>query len=95
MLTNDELRDHIYTINKDVINKDVINKDVINKWKNTRQITYSFNNNNFNYNFPLKYSKNIQNIDNYWHFPYKNNYICINVNLFKDNKNKEILINNS
>jgi hypothetical protein len=92
ILTNDEMKDHIF----------YINNDIINKWKKNKIINYTFdkdkenNKSTFNYNFPLNYTKNIQYINSIWHFPIIDsdcnsdcnyfNYICLDIkNLFITN----------
>ena len=70
VVTNDQLRDHIFKISK----KDLY-QDVLKKWIERRVINYEFkfndyeNLNTLKLKFPLKYSVRVQKIENKWYIP--------------------------
>lgn len=70
VVTNDQLRDHIFKISK----KDLY-QDVLKKWIERRVINYEFkfndyeNLNTLKLKFPLKYSVRVQKIENNWYIP--------------------------
>ncbi len=76
ILTNDKLKDHQFKLaEKTKINntlQKLIEKKVINYHFNKKIWSIT----NLNLTFPNLYSKQIQNINNYWHFPFQNNWIC-------------------
>lgn len=76
ILTNDKLKDHQFKLSV----KTNIN-NTLQKLIEKKVINYHFNDKiwsikNLNLIFPNLYSKQIQNINNYWHFPFQNNWIC-------------------
>ena len=76
ILTNDKLKDHQFKLSvKTNINntlQKLIEKKVINYHFNDKIWSIT----NLNLIFPNLYSKQIQNINNYWHFPYCDKWIC-------------------
>ena len=78
IITNDKLKDHQFKISeKTKINNTIqrlTNEKVINFYFNSKSWTES----NLKLTFPNNYSTEIQNINNYWHFPYHNKWICYN-----------------
>lgn len=70
VVTNDQLRDHIFKISEKEIHE-----DLLKKWIERRIINYSFkyqdyqNDKTLKLIYPTKFSMRIQKIDNIWYFP--------------------------
>ena len=85
IVTNDLLRDHIYNFNNIGKNSDMTNDTNgainIKRWCDIKQITYSYSENTYIFNFPHIYKKNIHFISDYIHIPlplpYNQKYICM------------------
>ena len=82
VVTNDQLRDHIFKISEKEIHE-----DLLKKWIERRLINYSFNyeeyksSDSLKLKFPSKYSTRIQKIENKWYLPLNNKkWIMVDLN---------------
>ena len=82
VVTNDQLRDHIFKISEKEIHE-----DLLKKWIERRIINYSFkyqdyqNEKTMELYHPSKYSIRIQKIEDTWYFPKdKTNWLIIKYN---------------